>query len=1111
MNWHPSDLTAPAPRRLPLSVPQTGVWFAHGLDRTGCAYNIAEYFDIDGEIDPGLLRTAWHALIGEAETLRVRRIVQDPDGSLWQLVDDGPLPELPYFDLRGEQDPFGAAREWIHDDMERPIDLAEGHLSTFALFRVGTARFVYYQRVHHILIDGFGGALISRKVADTYTELATGTPVADTLEPFAPLAETLAEDAAYRTGEKAAQDREFWLGRLAGMPGPALLSDRLSGGPGTAAAPHAVRIRRTSRLPQEYADRLAAAARSCRTRWPLFAVAATAAFLHRATGQREVVVGLPVTGRATPATRRTPVLASNVVPLRIEVAPGDSLRELMPRVTREARAALKHQRARYEDLRRDLGLTGGDGSLMGPVVNIMAFDYELTFAGAPVHFTNLGLGPVEDLSVALYDRGDGSGLQIDFDGNPERYTGADVDACQEWFLHFLKEVTADPGRPFATLDLLPAGRLAELAGSADESAHPVPADTAHPVPADTAHPVPDGSLAALFERQAAATPDAVAVAAGDTTLTYRELNTRANALARRLVALGVGAETPVAMLLERSPDVVVATLAVVKTGGAYVPLHAGYPPERMGWVLADTAAPVLITDRDAATLGFAAGTTVVRVPEEAGATDCENLRVPVPPDQLAYVIYTSGSTGVPKGVAVAHRDVVAFAADRRWRGGAHDRLLMHSPHAFDASTYEIWVPLLRGGQVVVAPAAALDAPGLRALAARHGLTGVFLTTALFNLIAMEDPAAFAPLRTVLTGGEAATPAAMRRVREACPDLALAHVYGPTETTTYATHFPLDTVDDVPPIGTALDNMRTHVLDGCLRPVPTGLSGELYLAGAGLARGYVRRPGLTAERFVADPYGPPGTRMYRTGDLVRRRPDGALEYVGRTDHQVKVRGFRIELGEIEAALMALDGVAQTLVLVREDRPGTRRLVGYVAADGPVSGADLRSRLAADLPEFMVPSAIVVLHELPLTPNGKVDRAALPAPEVTVTGGRAPEGPREEILAAAFQQVLGIPAAGVDDSFFDLGGDSITALQLVARVREEGLVIGARDVFRLRTAAALAESAQEVAQEAAPDLALPDEPLIELDDDELAALEAAFALDAAAPADTLVDGFTTEGGR
>ncbi|MET9619108.1 amino acid adenylation domain-containing protein, partial [Kitasatospora indigofera] len=429
--------------------------------------------------------------------------------------------------------------------------------------------------------------------------------------------------------------------------------------------------------------------------------------------------------------------------------------------------------------------------------------------------------------------------------------------------------------------------------------------------------------------------------------------------------------------------------------------------------------------------------------------------------QLAYVMFTSGSTGVPKGVAVRHRDVAGLAADRRWRGGAHDRILLHSPHAFDAATYELWVPLLAGGTVVVAPPGGLDAPGLRAVVARHGVTALFITKALFDLVAEEDPEAFAGLRTVSTGGEAASGALMRRVLDACPDLLLAHVYGPTEATTFATYQALSATEAAAvrvPIGTPLDNMRSYVLDEHLRPVPPGVAGELYIAGAGLARGYWNRPALTAERFVACPF-VPGGRMYRTGDLVRQRGGGALEFQGRADAQVKLRGFRIELTEIEAVLSRHRAVRQVIVIAREDRPGDTRLVAYCAAAGEPEAlaAELR-RLAADaLPAYMVPAAVVVLDALPLNANGKVDRRVLPAPEQgRAAGGRAPRDPREEILCGLFAEVLGLDEVTIDEDFFDLGGHSLLATRLVSRARTAlGVELGIADLFQAPTVAGLGE--------------------------------------------------------
>jgi amino acid adenylation domain-containing protein len=588
-------------------------------------------------------------------------------------------------------------------------------------------------------------------------------------------------------------------------------------------------------------------------------------------------------------------------------------------------------------------------------------------------------------------------------------------------------------------------------------------------------PYDDAGLAAQFTAQARRTPDACAVVAGDVALSYRELDACADRLAARLTSLGVRTESMVAVLQERSADLVVSLLAILKAGGVYVPLHAGYPASRMELVLADVRAAVLLVDRAMLPAVPAHSAKLLRVDGAEAAADASGANVArhgtsVAGAQLAYVMYTSGSTGTPKGVAISQHAVAHFAADRCWQDSSgRGRVLLHSPHAFDLSTYELWVPLLNGGQVVVAPPGHLDANVLRALIDKHQITAVSLTAGLFTAIADAAPEVFAPLREVSTGGDVVNPGALARVRESCPNTVVRHMYGPTETTLIATYAVLaaDWQPDRPaPLGRPREGMRVYLLDSRCSPVPVGETGEVYIAGPGLGRGYLNRPALTAERFVPDPFGPPGGRMYRTGDLARVRPDGDLEFLGRADEQVKIRGYRVELGEVEAVLASHPDIRQAAVTA-EDIGGERRIVGYfVSAGGARLPAEqLRGHVGAALPDYMVPSAYVRLDQLPLTPNGKVDRKALPnlrgavrevtqASEAARAMSRSPRTPQEAALCELYAEVLEVPHVGIDDDFFEFGGNSLKAIRLVSRVRKElGMELPVRRLFVAPTPAQL----------------------------------------------------------
>ncbi|WP_455753394.1 amino acid adenylation domain-containing protein [Streptomyces avermitilis] len=591
---------------------------------------------------------------------------------------------------------------------------------------------------------------------------------------------------------------------------------------------------------------------------------------------------------------------------------------------------------------------------------------------------------------------------------------------------------------------------------------------------DTARELPGGgtTLPELFRTQVSRTPDATALVFRDTSLSYTELDERSDRLARLLAGHGAAPDRVVALTVPRSVELVVALLAVLKTGAAYLPVDPDYPADRIGYLLAD-AAPVLVLTHSEVEATLPPGARPEGLPHLVVDAQEEQLeralfapeRPPAAQD-AAYVIYTSGSTGRPKGVVVPHAGIVnrLHWMQHEYRLTGDDRVLQKTPSGFDVSVWEFFWPLITGATLVVAePGGHKDPAYLAELIRVERITTVHFVPSMLQVFLDEPAAALCTgLRRVVCSGEALPVELADRFTASLPGVPLHNLYGPTEASvdvTYWEYTPEPGATSVP-IGRPVWNTRLYVLDTGLRPAAVGETGELYLAGVQLALGYLNRPGLTAERFVADPYGPPGSRMYRTGDLARRRPDGALDYVGRADHQVKIRGLRVELGEIEAALARHPAVSGAAVLVREDRPGDKRLVGYVvpAPGGTVDPAELRTLAATTLPDYMVPSAVVVLESLPLTPNGKLDRKALPAPPDAAAPARvAPRTPQEALLCDLFAEVLGLPEGqvGVEDSFLELGGHSLSAIRLVSRIRAAfDTDLKVRQVFKTPTVAALA---------------------------------------------------------
>ncbi|WP_220189238.1 non-ribosomal peptide synthetase, partial [Streptomyces phytophilus] len=984
----------------PLSPLQEGMLFHAALAGTGPdVYTVQSALDIEGPLDQARLRASWQALLDRHAALRacfrqvsgakmVQVIARDVELP-WREED---LSGLSEDDARAELDRLTARR------LAERIDLAAAPLMRFLLVRLGENRHRLVMTFHHILMDGWSMPVLLTELSAVY---AAGGD-ASRLKRVPSYGQYLAWLG--RQDKDAA--RAAWQAELAGADEPTLV---VPADPTRAAVfPEHV----FGDVPEPTTKGLRDLARAEGLTLNTVVQGAWSLVLARLARRTDVVFGATAAGRPAELSGVEAMvgLLLNTLPVRVRLDGGQPVLELLADLQRRQSELMAHQHLGLPEVQR----LAGPGAVFDTLVLYESFPPPPAGAAdAPEALTIRPAGMSRDaahypLTLVVTPAGDRLRCKLDY--RPDLF---DRDAATAIFgrvVRVLEQVVADPSVRVGGVEVLDAGERSRVVSgwNATELAVPV------------------GSVLDRFEERARRAPGVVAVRCGAEELSYGELDARANRLARYLIRLSVGRESRVGLCLPRGVEMVVAVLAVWKAGGAYVPLDPAYPADRLAFMVADSGAQVVLSAED-----------VVSAAGEIAAESAEPLGTVLELGQLAYVIYTSGSTGRPKGVAVPHRGPANLAEAMRPILGVAEGVtaLQFASFSFDAAVLDVAVTLASGGTLAVASDEEREEPA--ALAEMVRSSGVSVASVVPSLLSVLDPAAVSGVRNWVLGAELLTAdLASRWTGQA----QVWNTYGPTEATVITTATPLDAdiapSDPPPPIGRPIGNTRVYVLDDFLRPVPPGVTGEVYIAGPGLARGYIGRGGLTAERFVACPF-EPGARMYRSGDLAAWTADGQLAFLGRADEQVKIRGFRVEPGEVEAVLAAHPDVSQAAVVVREDRPGDRRLIAYVVPGGPAADIDaVREHAATRLPAHMVPTAVLVLESLPLTPNGKLDRAALPAPDFAGRAtGRAPEGEAEEALCALFAEVLGVERVGADDNFFDLGGDSGLAMRLAGRVRED----------------------------------------------------------------------------
>ncbi|PLE71655.1 enterobactin non-ribosomal peptide synthetase EntF [Klebsiella pneumoniae] len=1057
--------------RLPLVAAQPGIWMAERLSTLPGAWSVAHYIELRGALDPTLLGKSIVAGLQQADTLSLR--FEEEEGEVWQwLAADRTFAEPSIIDLRTAPDPHRAATERMQADLAQDLRVDGGNpLVCHQLLRVGDDRWYWYQRYHHLLVDGFSFPAITRQIAAIYRAWQRGEATPES--PFTPFAEVVDEYQRYAGSEAWQRDKAFWQAQRQALPAPASLSAAPLGG--RAAGSDIWRMK--LEMNADAFRRLASHAPQCQP--ADLALALTTLWLGRLCNRMDYAAGFIFMRRMGSAalTSTGPVL--NVLPLAVHIDARETLADLAMRLAGQLKKMRRHQRYDAEQIVRDSGKAAGDEPLFGPVLNVKVFDYQLDIDGVEAVTHTLATGPVNDLELALFPDETG-GLSLEILANKARYDEAELRRHMARLTALLAQFAADPALRCGEAEMLSADELARLAAVND-----------------TVVPLPATTLSALVADQARKTPDAPALADARWQFSYREMRQQVVALAQLLRQRGVKPGDSVAVALPRSVFLTLALHGIVEAGAAWLPLDTGYPDDRLRMMLEDARPSLLIATEDQlARFSDIPGLESLCYQQPLAAGDDAPLAVSKP-DHTAYIIFTSGSTGRPKGVMVGQTAIVnrLLWMQDRYPLSADDVVAQKTPCSFDVSVWEFWWPFIAGAQLVMAePEAHRDPQAMQQFFARYGVTTThFVPSMLAAFVASLDAdsvAACRTLRRVFCSGEA-LPTELCREWERLTGAPLHNLYGPTEAAVDVSWYPAcgselaAVTGSSVPIGWPVWNTGLRILDAAMRPVPPGVAGDLYLTGIQLAQGYLGRPDLTASRFIADPFAP-GERMYRTGDVARWLTNGAVEYLGRSDDQLKIRGQRIELGEIDRVMSALPDVGQAVshACVFNQAAATggdaRQLVGYLVSDSglPLDTAALKARLAEQLPPHMVPVVLMQLAELPLSANGKLDRKALPLP--TLGGersGRPPEPGMETLVAAAFSQLLGCEVNDIDADFFALGGHSLLAMRLAAQLSRQlarqvtpGQVMVASTVGKL-SALLAADLSDEQAQRLGLDTLLP----------------------------------------